>query len=573
MGARSGIQRIGIGGLGVLVVTITLMSAMVMIAGEIGGTSSFLGGTSENSTDNLGENFTGSENESLMCPNGVCDPGESVYTCPEDCGYCGDGICDPTETNATCTVDCRCQGEVEAAFTISPEYPNPMSNVSFRGDPSTPGSDCLTYDWLGEDAFAATGQNAFHNFTDTGEYTVQLTVENEEGVQDTVERTITVWEIAAPIPELTWTPNTLHDFPGDPDEGDDGHPIAQDSVEEMAHDIVLGDTVTFDASGSHDTEHPGSGETGEVVKYEYDFDGDGQYDDTWDDGGCTDNCGDTIQKTFDESSGSKTINLRVTDDDGYSTERSFRLYVLDNQPPDIDDISWEPTMDPDDFAVEHEDIDLSVDVSDDWLSTSELEIEWDLNNDWSDVEATGTSATVSYPGTGVKNVRVRVRDDISNWQYGSESFEVRGAHINRICNEHLEAGVFEGCLTCVYYEHIEATFDIYSDGNGGDYQVLIPGDSRGGGDKDFYLPCNYGAWQPGNRYCGDGYSVASLGAKERASPYYNSDKVESLGNDEWTHFEGGYTAILLEDGEEVDRVVLSDSQVQKDTCLNYNQFN
>jgi hypothetical protein len=41
------------------------------------------------------------------CGDGLCDNGETPYTCLRDCGYCGDGICAPNESFATCPQDCQ----------------------------------------------------------------------------------------------------------------------------------------------------------------------------------------------------------------------------------------------------------------------------------------------------------------------------------------------------------------------------------------------------------------------------------------------------------------------------------
>jgi hypothetical protein len=49
-------------------------------------------------------------NQSVLCGNTVCDPGESCSTCPTDCGVCppscGNGICDGGESCSTCPTDC-----------------------------------------------------------------------------------------------------------------------------------------------------------------------------------------------------------------------------------------------------------------------------------------------------------------------------------------------------------------------------------------------------------------------------------------------------------------------------------
>lgn len=48
------------------------------------------------------------------CGNGICDPGETPQTCPQDCGIvivCGDHICQSPEDCHSCPIDCGgCQG-------------------------------------------------------------------------------------------------------------------------------------------------------------------------------------------------------------------------------------------------------------------------------------------------------------------------------------------------------------------------------------------------------------------------------------------------------------------------------
>ena len=61
--------------------------------------------------------------DSQDCGNGICDEGENMASCPEDCMvmiFCGDGICNGQETMFTCSEDC-------SPFPIAP-------NPSFPGD-------------------------------------------------------------------------------------------------------------------------------------------------------------------------------------------------------------------------------------------------------------------------------------------------------------------------------------------------------------------------------------------------------------------------------------------------------
>ena len=44
----------------------------------------------------------------IACGNGVCEPGETVFSCLADCalGTCGNHVCEPGEENGGCDVDC-----------------------------------------------------------------------------------------------------------------------------------------------------------------------------------------------------------------------------------------------------------------------------------------------------------------------------------------------------------------------------------------------------------------------------------------------------------------------------------
>ncbi len=49
------------------------------------------------------------ESANVGCGNGSCDPGETCWTCPDDCECrCGDGVCTHGEFCAVCPQDCDC---------------------------------------------------------------------------------------------------------------------------------------------------------------------------------------------------------------------------------------------------------------------------------------------------------------------------------------------------------------------------------------------------------------------------------------------------------------------------------
>lgn len=81
--------------------------------------------------------FTNQGQPQPTCPNGICESGETVQTCPQDCTIsprCGDGICNDGETSVSCqqdcppTVSCNNNGVCDSGETIS-SCPNDCKTV------------------------------------------------------------------------------------------------------------------------------------------------------------------------------------------------------------------------------------------------------------------------------------------------------------------------------------------------------------------------------------------------------------------------------------------------------------
>lgn len=122
-------------------------------------------------------------------------------------------------------------------------YYNTTESFFYFNDTSVdPDGEIIAWAWDFENdgTIDSTDQDTSHNFTSDGSYTVKLTVTDNGGATNSTKKTITVGNIL---------------------------PIANAGVDQTAY---VGDLVNFIGKGTD--------EDGEIVKYEWDFDGDGTYD-------------------------------------------------------------------------------------------------------------------------------------------------------------------------------------------------------------------------------------------------------------------------------------------------------
>jgi len=174
-----------------------------------------------------------------------------------------------------------------ARFTFSPQTGNAPLTVTFDGSESGDADGSIThYRWNFGDGTTGTGQTAVHTFQNEGEYTVTLTVTDNDGKTGSTSHPIVVERPNEP-------PAAVFDF--SPKDG--LYPL----------------TVTFDASLSYDVD-------GQVVQYEWDF------------GGEQTGGGAVTTHTFAEK-GLYEIILTVYDDDGDSATASGTVNVLGLLPP------------------------------------------------------------------------------------------------------------------------------------------------------------------------------------------------------------------------------------------------
>ncbi|PVX25908.1 MAG: hypothetical protein CW691_03145, partial [Candidatus Bathyarchaeum sp.] len=171
-----------------------------------------------------------------------------------------------------------------AIFTESDDSVNVGDEISFDAtDSYDPDGRIVKYSWNFGDGTTATGSTASHAYSDNGEYTVTLTVTDDEGATDSETSVITVINME-PIAAFTSTPETAN----------------------------ANTEFTFDASDSYDVD-------GTIVSYAWSF-GDGATA-----------TGVTVTHAYSEV-GTYTVTLTVTDDDG-ATATATETKSVPNLPP------------------------------------------------------------------------------------------------------------------------------------------------------------------------------------------------------------------------------------------------
>jgi PKD repeat protein len=174
-----------------------------------------------------------------------------------------------------------------ASFTFSPFGGHAPLDVTFDASASTdPDGQITNYNWNFGDTFTGAGQTVLHRYETQGEYTVTLTVTDDDGKTHSTSHIIIVEPPnQPPVAHFTFSP-TIGLYPL---------------------------TVTFDASASTDVD-------GQIVQYEWDFDEEQI------------SGGPVVTYTFTEK-GLYNVTLTVYDDDDDSATASGTVEVLGLVPP------------------------------------------------------------------------------------------------------------------------------------------------------------------------------------------------------------------------------------------------
>jgi len=182
-----------------------------------------------------------------------------------------------------------------ASFTYNPTYPEANQIVTFNASASyDPDGSIVSYTWDFGDGTPLVTENdpiTYHTYTSYGDYTVKLTVTDNDGLTGQTETTIHVSQ--HPVASFTFTP---------PDP--------------LVHEIV-----TFNASAS-------TPDGGTIVSYTWDFG----------DGNITTTSNPIITHAY-ETYGTFTVTLNVTDSEGKWNTASQQITVTKTP---VADFWWTP---------------------------------------------------------------------------------------------------------------------------------------------------------------------------------------------------------------------------------------
>ena len=333
-----------------------------------------------------------------------------------------------------------------ADFTFTPTNPALGDPVNFT-DTSADDGTITAWHWSFGDGAESGDQNPTHSYANGGDFTVTLTVTDNDGLTGSISKTVSVSGPAAaftfsPVAPTTQDPVQFTDLStvpsgttiaswtwnfGDGKTSGDQNPVhtfaepgtydvtlrietSGGTTVSTTHQVVVrnapptadftftpadpdaGDPVTFNASGSSDPD-------GQIILYEWDFESDGVYDVVGADTR-------TVTHTF-QTAGSHDVTLRVTDDAGAQAAKKKPVPVGGVAGGPTARFTWNPQNPGIGAAVQFDgtgstDPDGSIVL---W--------EWDFNGDGA-TDATGATVVHSFATPGGQAVTLTVTDDDGN---------------------------------------------------------------------------------------------------------------------------------------------------------------
>jgi PKD repeat protein len=257
------------------------------------------------------------------------------------------------ETAASLTV----HSPPTASFDYSPSSPSTDETITFTSSSTDADGTIASESWdFNNDGLFddGTGSSPTTSFSSAGAHQVSLRVVDDDGLSDITTQTVAV-ENRAPTASFDFSPSSPK----------------------------TSETITFTSSSS-DPEGP-------LQSQEWDFDNDGEFDN---------GSGASATWAFD-TSGSKTVKLRVTDGDGTSVVATRTVPVVNQAPSASFDFSPQTPK-------TNESVTFTATATDPDGSISTYE--WDFDND-GDFDATGSIATKSFSTSGQKPVTLKVTDN------------------------------------------------------------------------------------------------------------------------------------------------------------------
>lgn len=288
-----------------------------------------------------------------------------------------------TGATASASGTVKVVGNPVAAFSFSPAVPNIGDAVSFdAGASSDPGGAISSYRWSFGDGATGSGAQTSHAYSTSGDKTVTLTITAAlDGATASVTHTVHV--NIPPTAAFVYAAVNA--------------PAGQDPFTP-----VVGQQVAFSAQQSTDPD-------GSIVSY------------AWDLGTGTFGAPQSVPwlvTTF-STAGTKTIRLKVTDNDGATgvAQTTFRVDA-----PPVPGFTYSPpdprTGQTITFTSTATDPDGAGDIA---------SITWDLNGDGNFGDASGPTAQVVFLNPGTYTISQKVTDQSGTSRVASEQVTVTGA--------------------------------------------------------------------------------------------------------------------------------------------------
>ncbi|MCU0286626.1 MAG: PKD domain-containing protein [Acidobacteria bacterium] len=300
--------------------------------------------------------------------------GNTIYT------NAGGEAKDILQTNKTAIVTAAC-GPVSADITISIKT-NEKPTASFVSSPANPvvgqkvyfdasgSSDSdgtiVSYQWNLGDGTKVPGVSINHQYLTSGVYTVQLVVTDNDGQNDSIDKSLTISNNQSPTASFVYSPTNP----------------------------TTAENVFFNASGSTDPD-------GNIVTYEWDF-GDG-----------TTAAGMSVNHKYVDS-GTYSVSLEVTDNTGNTGNINKSITVSSNQVP-IPIFIYSP-MSP----KTGENVYFNASGSSD-PDGSIVKFQWDMGDG---AIVSGEKITHRYAEPGTYNVLLEVTDNSGNTGNTSKTITV-----------------------------------------------------------------------------------------------------------------------------------------------------